>query len=169
VVGDRHPFEEGEPGGFRHGVGRREDVIEQRRGRDGAHDVAFTSRLHSRKQGARGVHVRHDMHVPALPPCLVGCFGPTRERDAGIGAVDIDPPICRDGAAHQFRNVRLHRDVRGHGRATDLRGDPLRRLAVDVGHHDLAGAVGLKPPAERAADASATARHDYDATKDFHR
>src|SRR4029077_15804512 len=121
------------------------------------------------EQGARGVDVCHDMHVPTLSPGRVGSLGPTPKGDAGVGAVDIDPAISLERSTNETRPLRLDGDVSGNSRATNLRRDRLRGLGIDVGDHHMPGPIGGEAPAEGAANATAASGHDHDAIANLHR
>ncbi len=111
----------------------------------GAQEVALLSIEHPRQDVARHEHVRHQVHVPDALPVGRGRFGSARDRDAGVGAEDVDAAVRAQDFFHKAGDLVFVRDVACDGTATDLSRDCLSALRIGVGHDYRLGARTREP------------------------
>src|SRR5207302_5767259 len=99
---------------------------------------------------------------------VIRSFGPAAEGDPGVRAVDVHAPIGGQGALNQLANSALNRDISDHRHATKLRGNRLRRVAIDVGDHHGGRAFLLETSAQGTTDSATPTRDDGDRALQLH-
>jgi hypothetical protein len=168
AIGDGQPFRESDRGVLGHRVGRRSDLRQQPGGRSRVEQVAAAAFDHARNQVARRVHMGHQIDVPVALPVIVGHLGSARDRDAGIGAEQVDRAVLALDALYEAPDIVLD----GH---VDLARDPAdlgrhrgRAVAVAVGADHQFGAIEVKTARQRAADTAGRPGHDDTAIFQVH-
>ena len=148
VEGD--PFREAERTVLGEGVPHPRRAGDERRRRDGLHQMAAAALDHARHDQLGGPHVRQQVHVDDLAHLIDrGAEVGASIADAGVRAEDMDRPERRFGACDEVAHRGGIADIAGDGQAADA-------LAILVERRSSRSATTTLAPS--AASRSASAR-----------
>ena len=166
-VGGGEPFGVGLGGVLGHRVGGRAQHGEQPGRRRGHHEAAAAALQPGRQQLTRRPHVGHQVDLPGLLPGLLRRVRAGADRDAGVGAVDVDLVQVLPGGVDEVVHALLGRHVAGRRVTADLLGHRRGGLDVQVVDHHP-GTRRRQPAGQRPPDPRTRAGDDDPGSRDFY-